>query len=92
MGNGPWVEENDLDVEDDEDHRDEEEPDGETLGRLTSRDDPALVGRGLAVVRTSGGEQARGDEAKGGEQERQDQEDDNGQVLGEHVTRSRFHP
>ena len=50
MGNGPWVEEDDLDVEDDEDHRDEVEPHWEAFRRLPAWDNPALIGRGLAVV------------------------------------------
>ena len=43
----PGVEEHDLDVEDDEDHRHEVEADGEPLRRLLVRHDAALVGRDL---------------------------------------------
>ena len=86
MGDGPRVEEDDLDIEDDEDHRHQEEPHRESLRSLSAGDDPALVGGGLAVVRPAGGQQPRYHNAEGGEQERQGQEEDDGQVLAEHVT------
>ena len=47
VDDGPGVQEDDLDVEDDEDHRDQVEAHREALGRLATRHDAALVGRAL---------------------------------------------
>src|SRR4051812_33267714 len=51
-GDGPGVEEDDLDVEDDEEHRRQEVLDGETpaTGRRRGRLDPALIGLKLGPV------------------------------------------
>ena len=66
----PRVEEDDLDVEDDEDHRDQVEAHREALGRLLAGHDAALVGRRLRRRRAAGRQQVRRHEAERREQRR----------------------
>ena len=72
---GEGVHEDHLDVEDDEDHRDQVEADRKTLWGLDLGDDPALVGRQLCVrgsfVRC---EHGRRDKRSGREQDAEDEE------------------
>ena len=78
----PGVEEDDLDVEDDEDHRHQVEADREAGGRLDPRDDAALVGcdlrRGRPLARR---QQGGGDEGDGGEHGAEGGEQEDGDVL-----------
>ena len=78
----PRVQEDDLDVEDDEDHGDQVEADRKPGRRLDARDDAALVGRGLRRGRPlPRGQQGRGHEREGGEQESEDEEDQDGKII-----------
>ncbi len=95
---GPRVEEHDLDVEDDEDHRHQVEADREPLRRLHVGDDAALVGRqlgrrGLLARR----QQRRGHQRERGEGEAEQPQNQDREVLvhGDrfyHATPRQAHP
>src|SRR5579863_9668760 len=79
---GPRIEEDDLDVEDDEDHRHQVETHGEPLRRLEAGHDAGLVGRelgrrGLLLWR----EHRRRDQREDGEREAQKRQDQDREVL-----------
>ena len=81
MGNGEWVEEDQLDVEHDEDHGDEEEPDRETLWRVLGRLDTALVCGVLLIVWSVRSEKLVHRKADRSEQNAEDTEADEGEIL-----------
>jgi hypothetical protein len=55
---GPWIERRRLDVEDDEQHRDQVETHREAAGDRRGRLDPAFVGFRLVVVRLAARDQS----------------------------------
>ena len=78
----PGVEEDDLDVEDDEDHGHQVEPHRKALRRLPVGDDPALVGGELGRGRPlAGGEKARRQEGHAREEHAQHEEHHDRQVV-----------
>src|SRR5207244_8092058 len=77
----PRIDEDDLDVEDDEDHRHQVEAHREALGRLTVGDDAALVGGELGGRGPAGRQQAGGQEREAGEDGGQDEHQGERQVL-----------
>ncbi len=86
------VQKHDLDVEHDEEHRDEVEAHREALRRLATRHDAALV-RGLfRRVRTPWREQARREPAQGGEERRQHEHHEDGEELSHGQVFSRETP
>src|SRR3954447_13410568 len=82
------VEEHDLDVEHDEQHRDDVEAHRESVGWLAAGHDAALVRRFLGVGRTARSEDARGDEGQRAEHDGERHQHHDRKVLT-HVSRRR---